>query len=157
MAGAVVEGPSGVLLVQNRRRDGRLDWSPPGGVVDPGETVLGGLTREVKEETGLTVVDWSESIYEIAAEAPDMGWNLRVVVHRALEWEGEISIDDPDGIVVDARYVAADCCGDHLVDSPTWVRDPLGAWLAERWIQSRAFRYQVRGTSYADLKVLTVP
>ena len=42
VAGAVIEGPEGVLLVQNRRRDGRVDWSPPGGVVDPGEPGIEG-------------------------------------------------------------------------------------------------------------------
>ena len=30
VAGAVIEGPDGVLLVQNRRRNGSTDWSPPG-------------------------------------------------------------------------------------------------------------------------------
>lgn len=157
VAGALVEGPSGLLLVQNRRRDGRVDWSPPGGVVDPGETVLGGLTREVAEETGLTVTEWSGAVYEIVAEAPDMGWNLHVVVHRALAWEGDLTVADPDGIVVDARYVAVDTCGTHLADSPQWVRDPLGAWLAERWVQQRAFRYRVLGTSFGDLRVSAVP
>ncbi len=157
VAGAVVEDESGLLLVQNRRRDGRVDWSPPGGVVDPGETVLGGLTREVHEETGLVVSEWSEAIYEIEAEAPDMGWHLRVEVHRALAWEGELVIDDPDGIVIDARFVEVDCCGDQLAGSPPWVRDPLGAWLAERWMQSRAFRYELQGTSFGELQVRTVP
>jgi 8-oxo-dGTP diphosphatase len=51
--GGVTEG---VLLVENRRRDGRSDWTPPGGVIDPGEDVVDGLTREVREETGLEVV-----------------------------------------------------------------------------------------------------
>lgn len=157
VAGAVVEGPSGLLLVQNRRRDGRVDWSPPGGVVDPGESVLEGLTREVREETGLTVSEWSDTIYEIRAEAPDMGWNLRVEVHRALRWHGELVVDDPDGIVVDACYVDADRCGGHLAGSPPWVRDPLGAWLAERWEQNRSFRYRCQGTSYDSLTVLHEP
>ncbi len=157
MAGALVEDRSGLLLVQNRRRDGRVDWSPPGGVVDPGESVLGGLTREVKEETGLTVTEWSDSVYEIEADAPDMGWHLQVVVHRALAWEGSLVVDDPDGIVVDARYVELGSCVAHLADSPTWVRDPLDGWLAERWQQQRSFRYRVHGRSYADLRVSTVP
>ena len=53
VGGGLVVADEGVLLVQNRRRDGRLDWSPPGGVIDTGETLLDGLTREVEEEIGL--------------------------------------------------------------------------------------------------------
>ena len=34
VAGGLVESHDGLLLVQNRRRDGSLDWSPPGGVID---------------------------------------------------------------------------------------------------------------------------
>src|SRR5205823_11367271 len=36
VAGGLVENHDGLLLVQNRRRDGSLDWSPPGGVIDVG-------------------------------------------------------------------------------------------------------------------------
>ena len=50
---AVIPDESGrVLLI--RRRDNQR-WEPPGGVVEPGETVLDGLRREVSEETGLAV------------------------------------------------------------------------------------------------------
>ena len=35
VAGAVIEDPDRVLLVENRRRNGSTDWSPPGGVIDP--------------------------------------------------------------------------------------------------------------------------
>lgn len=153
VAGAVIEGPDGVLLVQNRRRDGRVDWSPPGGVVDEGETVLEGLTREVAEETGLVVAAWEGPIYEIEAEAPDLGWHLRVEVHRAVAIAGVLEVADPDGIVVDACYVAAGECAGHLRASPMWVRDPLGAWLGERWEGSRSFRYRVDGTDPASLRV----
>ena len=84
VGGAVIESTQGLLLVQNRRRDGRLDWSPPGGVIDEGETLIEGLTREVAEETGLAVTSWSEPIYRIEALAPGLGWDLTVEVHRAL-------------------------------------------------------------------------
>ena len=56
VAGGLVERDDGrLLLVQNRRRDGSLDWTPPGGVIDHGETIHEGLAREVREETGLDV------------------------------------------------------------------------------------------------------
>ena len=45
----------GLVLVGNRRRDRTLEWTPPGGVIDRGESIRQGLEREVFEETGLTV------------------------------------------------------------------------------------------------------
>ena len=155
VASAVVEGPEGVLLVQNRRRDGHLDWSPPGGVIEPGEAVRDGLRREVLEETGLTVTEWEGPVWEVEAEALDMGWRLRVQVFRATSYEGHLTVDDPDGIVVDARFVPVDDCHDVLV-AHTWLptHEPLVAWLAERWTASRSFRYRIHGRARDELRVV---
>src|SRR3954454_12132119 len=92
---ALIESDAGLLLVANRRRDGAVDWTPPGGVIDPGEDVLDGLTREVAEETGLAVTRWSPPVYRLRAEAADAGWVMNVQVHRALEHHGELVLDDP--------------------------------------------------------------
>ena len=100
VAGAVIEGPDGVLLVKNRRRNGRHDWSPPGGVIDEGETLLDGLTREVREETVLEVTEWAGPVYEVRCEAPDMGWRLRVEAHVAVAYEGQLNVDDPDAALL---------------------------------------------------------
>ena len=115
------------MLVQNRRRNGSHDWTPPGGVIDEGETLLEGLTREVEEETGLRVTEWAGPVYEVRCEAPDMGWRLRVEAHVAVVYEGELRVDDPDGIVVDARFVDVDACG-----SMVGRRAPLGVRAARR-------------------------
>ncbi|MEL7209908.1 MAG: NUDIX hydrolase, partial [Actinomycetota bacterium] len=98
VAGGLVERAGSLLLVRNRRRDGRVDWSPPGGVVDPGESVLVGLGREVLEETGLAVATWVGPAYLVDVTAPDMDWHLTVEVHRADRVSGSLRIDDPDGI-----------------------------------------------------------
>jgi 8-oxo-dGTP diphosphatase len=153
VAGAVIEGPDGLLLVRNRRRDGSHDWSPPGGVIDDGESVIDGLTREVEEETGLRVTCWEGPIYEVEAHASDLGWLLRVEVHRAVDFEGDLHVDDPDGIVVDAQFVAVDNCGGHLDACQPWVREPLAEWLAERWADSRGFRFDVAGVDRRSLVV----
>jgi 8-oxo-dGTP diphosphatase len=153
VAGALIEGPDGVLLVQNRRRNGSHDWSPPGGVVDDGESVIDGLTREVLEETGLVVTQWDGPIYEIEVVAPDLGWHLRVESFRALEYSGELVIDDPDGIVVDARFVAPDACGHHLGDAYHWVREPVAEWIEQPWQGLRSFGYDVSGADPATLSV----
>ncbi|MDY7101368.1 MAG: NUDIX hydrolase [Actinomycetota bacterium] len=156
VGGALLEGPGGLLLVRNRRRNGRADWTPPGGVIDEGETVLGGLTREVAEETGLRVSEWEGPVYEIDALATGLGWQLRVEVHRAVAYEGELAIDDPDGIVELARFVSADECDHHLAAAHLWVREPLLAWLGERWSGTRRFGYRVDGDDIATLSVARV-
>ncbi len=154
VGGAVIEGPGGVLLVRNRRRDGSFDWSPPGGVIDHGESVVEGLTREVLEETGLEVTAWSEVVYEITATAPEMGWNLRVEARVAQEWSGELVVDDPDGVVDDAQWVPLDSCRDHLAGGARWVVEPVTEWLAHRWPGSRHYRYRVDGVHGAELTVV---
>ena len=155
MAGAVIEGPNGVLLVRNRRRDGSLDWSPPGGVIAPGEEVRLGLAREILEETGLMVTGWEGPIYKADAVAVDLGWHLRAEVHRAVTYVGFLRPDDPDGIVVDARFIPLAACAVMLEDAHPWVVEPLAAWLAERWgpDAQRGFHYQVNGTDRASLTV----
>jgi 8-oxo-dGTP diphosphatase len=157
VAGAVIEGPEGLLLVANRRHGGRIDWSTPGGVIDAGEDVLAGLAREVVEETGLVVTAWAELLYGIEVHAPDLGWDLRVEVHRAAAVEGSLQLDDPDGIVFDARYVDEPGCLACLADAHPWVREPLTAWVGERWGGPRTFRYRVAGRDPASLEVVAEP
>ena len=152
--GGAPDEPDGVLLVENVRHNGTSDWTPPGGVIDPGEDLLVGLTREVREETGLEVLRWAGPLYEIQAEAPDLGWRLRVEVHQAAEVDGELSIGaDPDGIVVAADWVGAASCADRLGTSHPWVREPLLEWMLERFDATREFRYEVLGTPVSDLRV----
>lgn len=146
VGGGLLAVDSEVLLVQNRRRDGRLDWSPPGGVIDPGETLLDGLTREVEEETGLVVSRWTGPAYEIVAEAPEMGWRLTVEAHRAVGIVGQVGGEDPDGIVVDACYLGAADCKRRLEGAPQWVREPLLDWMADPAGAPRHYAYRVDGT-----------
>jgi 8-oxo-dGTP diphosphatase len=155
VGGGLIVSDEGLLLVRNRRRNGSHDWSPPGGVIDEGETVLGGLTREVEEETGLRVIAWAGPVYEVRCHAPDLGWRLRVEVHLALEVEGSLQVDDPDGIVVDAAYVDLAGCDEHLAGCPRWVRDPLAEWLAERWApeEARPFGFHVAGRDPTSIRV----
>ena len=154
VGGAVLERGEEVLLVRNRRRNGTLDWSPPGGVIDDGETLLDGLTREVAEETGLVVSSWAGPLYEIEVEAVDLGWRLRVEAWRAVEFSGELVVADPDGIVVDACFVHHGICARHLAGCSQWVREPLADWLLERWADVRPYRYHIAGAD-RDAMVVT--
>jgi 8-oxo-dGTP diphosphatase len=146
VAGGVVRQPTGeVLLVHNVRRDGRTDWSTPGGVVDEGETFVEALTRETYEESGISVAQWSGPIYRVEVLAPGLGFHLRVEAHLALSFEGEISIDDPDGIVVDARWVDLAQVHRQLDSSSVFVAEPLLAHLNDGIDDGRVFGYQIDG------------
>jgi 8-oxo-dGTP diphosphatase len=56
-AGAIVRDGAGRLLLIKRGHDPEAGrWSLPGGRIEPGETDAQALVREMREETGLTVV-----------------------------------------------------------------------------------------------------
>lgn len=157
VAGALVESSAGLLLVRNQRRGGVTDWSTPGGVIDASDpTLRAGLAREVEEETGLRVTSWEGPLYEVRATALDMGWVMRCEVHRALAYEGEVHVDDPDGIVVEATFAAVDVCAALLALCAPWVREPLAEWIEHRWGPSdaRCFTYDVFGVTRDALRVV---
>jgi 8-oxo-dGTP diphosphatase len=159
VAGALVESDGGLLLVCNRRRNGMTDWSTPGGVIDATDpTLLHGLTREVEEETGLFVTRWEGPLYEVRATAREMGWSLRCEVHRALGYEGELAVADPDGIVVDAMFANPDECSVMLGSCAPWVGEPLAEWVRHRWgpNEARHYVYEVRGADRTALRAVRV-
>jgi len=53
IAAAIVYGDR-VLAIRRRDND---KWEPPGGTLEPHETIEAGLRREVLEETGLTITN----------------------------------------------------------------------------------------------------
>ena len=56
----MITDPEGRVLVQDRLPKPSNAWSGltfPGGHVEPGETVVASVIREVREETGLTITD----------------------------------------------------------------------------------------------------
>jgi 8-oxo-dGTP diphosphatase len=152
VGGGIIETEAGILLVHNRRRNGSTDWSTPGGVIDDGESVVEGLGREVLEETGLEVAKWQGPAYEIEAVAVDMQWRLRVEVHRSVAHTGDIVIDDPDGIVFEARFVPPADVAAHLAGNQVWVSEPLLDHMAGIK-NTEPYRYEITGTARDDMVV----
>lgn len=59
----VLQRPDGkILIIRRSTKNGwdHLKWELPGGKINPNRRIVEGLSREVKEETGLSVVGLSE-------------------------------------------------------------------------------------------------
>lgn len=151
VGGALIRHGDGLVLVGNRRRDGSVEWTPPGGVIDHGETLLAGLSREVLEETGLEVDGWSELAYRVVVDAPDMGWQLTVEAWVASGVTGDIVIADPDGIVEEVRHVDAAVASGLMATSPPWVHTPVGDWLSG--VVEAEYRFVLRGTQRSNGRI----
>jgi hypothetical protein len=88
-----------------------------------------------------------------------MGWVMRAHVFRALAFEGEVRVEDPDGIVVEAEFVPHERGLALLAEGARWIHEPLSEWIAERWgaTEHRGYRYEVRGVARGELEVERKP
>lgn len=128
VGGALIRHGTGLVMVANQRRDGSVDWTPPGGVIDQGESVQEGLAREVLEETGLVVQQFHGLAYRVEVCAPGLGWLMRVEAWE-VEADGDIAIADPDGIVQHVRRMERDEATTHIATGAPWIHVPIGEWL----------------------------
>ncbi|OYP28860.1 NUDIX hydrolase [Rhodopirellula sp. MGV] len=88
----IVDESNRVLLVRRSRDPGKGCWGLPGGFVDAGETVEQALTREIAEETELSV----ESM-ELLMTFPNQ-YNYRGVVSQVIDLFYICHVSNPDAI-----------------------------------------------------------
>jgi double-stranded uracil-DNA glycosylase len=72
----VVDRAGRVLLVRFRNRHGDVWWATPGGGIEPGETPVEAVRRELAEEAGLAVDDPGEVVWE---RDTTFSWDGRLV------------------------------------------------------------------------------
>ncbi len=75
------------ILLQNRVKNDWHGYALPGGHVEPGESVVDAVIREMKEETGLTVL--SPRLVGVKQFPIESGRYL-VFLFKATRWTGEL-------------------------------------------------------------------
>ena len=96
----MITDPEGRVLVQGRLPKPSNSWSGltfPGGHVEPGETVVASVIREVQEETGLTVSSLQNCGY-IQWYNPVKQSQYFVFLFKTSTFSGELK-DSPEGKV----------------------------------------------------------
>src|SRR5437763_9849007 len=101
-----------VLLVQRAEEPAKGRWTLPGGRVETGETLVAAVTREITEETGLTISVKGLAGYRevILGEATPDGSRHFVILPFAAEWvSGDVRLNEELG---DYRWCTIDAIGE---------------------------------------------
>jgi 8-oxo-dGTP diphosphatase len=124
VAGLVFDGQGRVLIAQRpagKALAGR--WEFPGGKVEPDESPLAALVRELREETGILATDAARVMYYAAVYPARTIWLDVWHVHG---WHGEPHGHEGQALawVEPARLHEHD-----ILEADA----PIVAWLARRW------------------------
>ena len=119
VAAAIVDdvaAPTRLLAARRRRPRGLAGrWEFPGGKVDPGETPVAALHRELAEELGVTVTLGEE------VPGPDVGGGWRISDRHVMRlWPAVVATGEPRPLV------------EH--DDLRWLE--VGAWFDVPWLDA---------------------
>ena len=141
VAAAIRRGDELLLVRQQGPDDREPSWSLPGGVVEDGELLTEALVREVREETGLVIMEPGRLAYVVQFDSPALpsthegeeaasGDLSTAFVFEVGAWKGELRSADPDGIVLEARFLLLPDALGRLEELPFRVmREPMVAYL----------------------------
>ena len=83
------------ILLQNRVKKDWQGYALPGGHVEPGESFVDAVIREMKEETGLTVIDPRLAGVK---QFPIENGRYIVLLFKATRWSGDL-ISSDEGLI----------------------------------------------------------
>lgn len=108
VGGLLRQGDSVLLVRQQKRGDPELKWALPGGYVEHGESLFEALRREVREETGLQVLEIGSLVYAVHLLMPGAEASLVALVFQIEAWCGQVQPPDLRGAneaILDAQFV----------------------------------------------------
>lgn len=167
VAAIVRQGDSVLLVKQQAEDDEAAAWALPGGRVEAGELLTEALAREVREETGLTLVRPGALLYVCQIDNPPSGkqWTMGdtapgsqsiAFIFAVNEWTGEIACADPDCLVSEAEFVPLPEALARLTTLPPAMGVPTISYLrSEAAIGSVwCYRRQPDGQDLLESKVI---
>ena len=152
IAAALIRRDDHVLLVEQQGRDDpEPTWALPGGIVEPGELLIDGLAREVREETGLRLIDPGPLLYVAQGVRARESWMAFIFDVR--DWTGDLKSEDPDDYIIDTRFLPVNVAINCLEALP-WrhMREPIVAYL--RGESSHGALWHYREAENGDLSLI---
>ncbi len=116
-----------ILLVQNKDEYANYIWSLPGGQIEAGETIKEALSREVYEETGLSVTNFEIAYIHESYVPEHAAQSLVTVCNVSVKHQEQLKINDPDGEITDIKWVPLTEIENYIKN--TGVSAPLTEWL----------------------------
>ncbi|CAN5190355.1 NUDIX hydrolase [soil metagenome] len=127
-AGLIRRGEEILLVHQQDHDDPESNWALPGGVVERDELVIEALVREIREETGLIVEPPFRLLY--VAQHEDAHESILALIYEIENWTGELASDDPDGEILEPRWLPENDAIARL-ERLSWrvMREPIVSYL----------------------------
>jgi 8-oxo-dGTP diphosphatase len=159
IAAGLFQHKGSILLVRQQGPDDPTPaWALPGGRAEAGELLLEALSRESREETGLTNLKAGNLLYVVQYDDPYEQYRSTAFVFAVEGWTGTLNTTptDPDGFVQEARFMPVAEAVAALAANPSrMMREPILAYLKGEVAPGAAWFYR-RGPEGKEILVARI-